>query len=710
MSQLVTIRTPAEIEDLQRYISMFEYVAFDTETTGVHKGAEVIGISICCEEDKAYYIILKEWVANIGYMNEDGSCTLGGLIGSAPVTEIKDLLTILQTKKLIGHNGLFDVQRLEENFGISLLEALHTDTMILAHLLDENRRVGLKELAVSMFGEDADAEAREMKKSVIKNGGIWLENGNKEMYKADVELMAKYGAKDALLTYKLFVNLIPELYEQGLEDFFYKDESMPLLKGPTYELNTIGLKVDTEAMAVLKKTLEAECMEHKAFIEAEIKAYVQDKYPGKTKRNTFNIGASQQLAWLLFGVMGLEFNVLTKAGKLACRDMGVKQLPYTSYAKKQFIETCMMNQGQIQQPEGIANGKKVRAKKFKAPWAYIACDKKALKKHAPRFKWIAELLEYQRKMKLLTTYIKGIETKVQYGLIRPSYLMHGTVTGRFSSKNINFQNLPRDDKRIKACIVARPGKVFVGADYSQLEPRTFAYYSQDPGLMAAFDGTSDFYSVVGMEVYGITDALPYKDGHPDAFGIKYKKLRDLSKVIALASAYGSTAFQLAPTTGKSIEETQNDMNEYFNRFPGVQKMMLEAHKLVKKQGYVTNLFGRIRRLPEAMNIDQLYGKCEHEDLPYLVRNMLNQACNFRIQSTGASIVNRAMIAFCNAKNEANIECSMVGQVHDSIIIECDEKDAENVSLLLQNAMESTTILEDISLEAIPKIGKTLAEV
>ncbi len=698
MSQLITIQTPSEALQLADYINQFEYIALDTETTGIHRGANIVGISFCGEEEKAYYIIVGVWDTQLKALR----------LNAEMIEAIKTLMPIFATKKLIGHNFLFDAQRIEENFKISLLAALHTDTMILAHLLDENRRVGLKELAVSMFGEDADAEAKEMKKSVIANGGIWLENGNKEMYKADPELLAKYGAKDALLTYKLFVNLIPELYEQGLEDFFYKEESMPLLKGPTNELNTVGLKVDTAAMTALKKTLEAECMEHKAFIEAEILTYVKDKYPGTTKRNTFNIGASQQLAWLLFGVMGLEFNVLTKAGKLACRDMGVKQLPYTSYAKKQFIETCMMNQGQIQQPEGIANGKKVRAKKFKAPWAYIACDKKALKKHAPRFKWIAELLEYQRKMKLLTTYIKGIETKVQYGLIRPSFLQHGTVTGRYSSKNPNFQNLPRDDKRIKGCIVSRPGKVFVSADFSQLEPRTFAYYSKDPRLMAAFDGTSDFYSVVGMEVYDTMDAVPQKDGHPDAFGTKYKKLRDLSKVIALAAAYGSTAFQLAPTTGKSIEDTQNDINTYFERFPGVQKMMLEAHKLVKKNGFVTSLFGRMRRLPEAIDIDMLYGKCDHEDLPYLVRNMLNQACNFRIQSTGASIVNRAAIRFHNDKTDLSLDCQLVLQVHDQLVVECNEVDAETVALLLQNAMENTTILEGVPLEAKPVISRSLA--
>ena len=146
----------------------------------------------------------------------------------------------------------------------------------------------------------------------------------------------------------------------------------------------------------------------------------------------------------------------------------------------------------------------------------------------------------------------------------------------------------------------------MGADYSQLEPRVFAYYSQDQRLMEAFNGEDDFYSVIGMGVYGKTDCVPRKEGSPDAFGIKYKKLRDLSKVIALASTYGATAHQLAPTTGKSVEDTQEDIDSYFERFPGVRTMMLEAHALTKKDGYVTNLFGRMRRMPEAKKIGRAH--------------------------------------------------------------------------------------------------------
>lgn len=694
--QLLVIRTKESINELTQYLNEFEHIAVDCETTGVHKGAEIIGISICCEENKAFYIIIKYW--------KDGKLhnTYEGI-----QNDVKSLLSTLISKKIIGHNGLFDCQMIKDNFEIDLVQSLYVDTMILAHLTDENRKVALKDLATTYFGEDSTKEQSDMKNSILTNGGE-ITKSCYELYKADSELIALYGAKDALLTYKLFLQLIPELYAQGLEDFFFNEESMPLLKGPTWELNSTGLKLDQQAMTTLKKTLEAECAEAKEFIYSEINSKIKTKYLGTNKKNQFNIGSSQQLSWLIFGELRLEFNTLTKAGKTACKNMGMK-LPYTASAKRQFIHECLKLENQIQQPEATVNGKLIKAKKFKSPWTYISCDKKALQTHASRYKWIEKLLEYQRKMKLLSTYIKGIEERVQYGIIRPSFLQHGTVTGRYSSKNPNFQNLPRDDRRIKECIIARPGKVFVSADFSQLEPRTFAYYSKDPRLMAAFDGSSDFYSVVGMEVYDIHDAAPQKDGSSNAFGIKYKRLRDLSKVIALASAYGATAHQLAPTTGKSIDDTQEDMNKYFERFPGVQTMMLEAHNIVKNQGFVTNLFGRVRRLPEAKKITSIYKKAKHEDLPYEVRRLLNEACNFRIQSTGASIVNRSAIMFYKNKKLANIDCHLVSQIHDELVVECNESDAESVALLLQSAMETTVSLEGVPLEAIPRITKNLAK-
>ena len=244
---------------------------------------------------------------------------------------------------------------------------------------------------------------------------------------------------------------------------------------------------------------------------------------------------------------------------------------------------------------------------------------------------------------------------------------------------------------------------------SDLEPRVFAYTSGDKNLMAAFKSADDFYSVIGMRVYNKTDCIPRKDG-ADGFGVKYKKLRDLSKVIALASTYGATARQLAGTTGKSADDTQADIDAYFSAFPGVKQMMLDSHEMAKTTGQVTNLFGRPRRMLEAKEIKKLFGNTPHDELDYAWRNMLNLAVNHRIQSTGASIVNRAAIKFHQLCKEAGISANLVLQVHDSLVVECYEADADNVLTLLQYSMEQTVILPGVALEAVPKVGRNLSEV
>lgn len=685
--KLTIIQTPQSIKELQEYLKDKDLIAYDTETTGVNKGDEVIGFSICVDEAEAFYVVLAKWekdqnqlVYTLGY---DASL---------------ELIKSLQGKSLIMHNAIFDCMITESFFKVSLIDSVHTDTMILAHLLDENRRIGLKELAADAFGADIKAEQAEMKASVVANGGVLTKN-KYEMYKADYNLLGRYGAQDAILTYRLFMKLVPELYEQGLDQFFYEDESMPLLKGPTYQLNNVGLQVDKKTLTTLAKTLEAECAEAKAFILHEIEEHIKEKYPATKKTNTFNIGSSAQLSWLIFGKLGLEFSTLTKEGKTVCQYL-LGKLPYKISDKNAFLRDCQEQQGNLY----------TISKKIKEPWGYLACDKETLGKVAHKYKWIATLLEYQQKLKLLNTYVEGINERVRYGVIQPSFKQAGTTSGRYSSSNPNFQNLPRKDKRIKSCIVSRPGKVFVGADYSQLEPRVFAYTSQDKALIKAFNGTDDFYSVIGMGVYNKKDCTPKKEGSPEAFGVKYASLRDLSKVIALASTYGASASQLSKTTKKSKDDTQVDIDAYFNAFPGVAQMMLDSHKEAKANGCVKNLFGRPRRIPAAKMIDQIYGKAKHADLPYEARGLLNLAVNHRIQSTGASIVNRAAIQFYNNLKLADIDAQLVLQVHDSLIAECNEADAETVSLLLQDAMENTVVLEGIPLEAIPKVGKNLAEV
>lgn len=704
MTKTIIIRTLAELNELSEYIKDKQYIAFDTETTGVDKDAEIIGFSICADVSAAYYVILAYWDVTqqkLIYLETNGKKT--------------DFFNSLIGKDLIMHNSVFDCQVVFNTTNVDLMPSVHTDTMILGHILNENRSNGLKELGVSLFGEDVRKEQIEMKESVVANGGV-LTKHKYELYKANAELIAKYGAKDALLTWNVFNVFIPELYNEELDHFFYIDESMPLLRGPTYELNTTGLRIDHERLQKLKLELETECMELKSFIYKEIDSYVKNKYPGTGKTNVFNIGASKQLAWLLYDKLGNDFNVLTDSGKEVCKALSSK-LPYTAKARRDFIFVCKASKDRIYQ-EATFNPKTKkmgRPKKVLDYWNYLACGKESLSKYSKKYKWVEKLLEYAKSLKLLNTYVEGIQSRMKYNTIRPSFLQHGTTSGRYSSRNPNFQNLPRDDKRIKSCIIARPGKVFVGADYSQLEPRVFASLAQDEKLLKSFSSNEDFYSVIGIEVFDKYGAKPIKDGHPEAFGIKYKRLRDIAKVVALSSTYGTTAPKMAPTIGQSIEEAQEVIDSYFEKFPSVKKFMLDSHKLAIANGVVHNLYGRPRRMPKAKDIPQIYGNTPHAKLPYEARNILNLAINHRVQSTGASIMNRAAIACYRTFKELSKidkvfnEVKIVLQVHDELILEGPEAIADIMAQVLKQSMEQTVSLPGVKLVAEPKIGKTLTD-
>lgn len=329
---------------------------------------------------------------------------------------------------------------------------------------------------------------------------------------------------------------------------------------------------------------------------------------------------------------------------------------------------------------------------------------------AKKYKWVSKFLEYSKNQKLLNTYVKGIQSKAQYGIIRPSFKQCGTDSGRYSSSEPNFQNLPRKEKRIKGCITARPGKVFVGSDYDQLEPRCFASFSGDTRLQGCFSAGDDFYSVVGMGVFDRSGVGLIK-GAEGSFSVLYPDERDTTKEFTLSSVYGTTAPALAQKLGVRIDQAQEMIDKYFERFPDVLQMMLNAHETVKREGKAKNLFGRIRRVPDAMAIPKLYGKnVKHKDLPYQARSMLNLGVNFPIQSTGSGIINRASIAFYNAVRSEGVQgCHIVMQVHDELIVECFEQDAERVAAIMRKCMEETTLLPGVALIAKPVIARNLKD-
>lgn len=698
--KLSVVETLADFKSLEALLASDDLIAFDTETTGLDIDSKIIGISICNNLDEAYYVIFSKW-----------DVTAASLVDLETLSHARQFLQFLSTKNLVMHNSIFDCNMVKRNFDVDLMPAVHTDTMLLAHLVDENRSIGLKELGQELFGESAKAEQTAMKESITKNGGSATKT-NYELYKADAHLIGEYGAKDAWLTLAIFYELVQKLFDQNLDKFFYEEETMPLLRGPSKSLNATGLKVDLHKLDLLRKELEGSIAEALAFIQKEVEPYVKEEYPGTGKTNKFNINSPSQLSWLVFNQLQNPFTALTKEGRDLVKALNLR-MPYTRAAQRDFIETLRLSKGRVWKAAAYSpvTGKKTAEKKIKDWWTYVVCDKAAIAKIQHKYKWAERLLQYKKDDKLLNTYVIGIQERQKYNIIRPEFKQAGTTSGRYSSKNPNFQNLPRDDKRIKSCIVSRPGKLFVGADYSQLEPRVFASASQDERLLQSFASGDDFYSVIGAEVFEIDDYnISLKKEAENSFASRYPAFRNIAKTVALSATYGTTASKMAGAIGKSTEEAQEVIDNYFKRFPKVKSFMLRCHNDAKEHGQVVSLFGRPRRMPQAKDIKKLYGQSKHEELPYQIRNVLNLAVNHVIQSTAASIMNRAAIAIHKTFEEVGFtDCKIVLQVHDEIIIECPEEQAADVAEIVKVCMETTVSIQGVDLIAEPKIANNLGD-
>lgn len=723
METLHVLKTKAEVAELLDYLDgVKELVAFDTETTGLGNDAEIIGWSVCVDPDEAYYVVNSYWDVETQKLIPLDTKELN-----------KEAFEILAEKELIMHNAIFDCNKVQVEYGVSLIEALHTDTLAMSHLLDENRSNKLKDLGVSVLGlQDAKQEQEEMHASVTANGGQLTKEAY-ELYKGDCDLIGKYGAKDTILTMRLFLHFLPQLIDDDLFDFFYEYETMPLLKGPTYQMNTTGLKVDIDKLKNLGKELEVEIAEHAAFIDKELQPWVKDKYPGTKDTNTFNVGSGQQLAWLLFVRLNNIFIKVTKeGGRAMCKRLPSGKIPYSNKAKLTFIEECKayripckccdgkgerLDKPKPSKKTGITPEAKLmvckpcegKGYKTPVPHKFFATDAETIAPLANKYKWVEALLKMKKAEKILGTYVNAILDKQRYSVIRPSFNQSGTDSGRYSSYNPNFQNIPREDKRVKECVIARTGKVFVGADFDQLEPRVFASVSGDFELQACFSSSDDFYSVIGARVFNKT-GISLKKGAEGSFSVLYPKERQASKEVGLASTYGVGAFQLAPKIGRDEKYTQMVIDDFFEAFPDVKQMQHRQHAFIRKNGFVVSMFGRKRRIPEAKLIDWKYGKSTtHPDLPYDARNLLNISVNFPIQSAGASIMNRAAIRFYTLCKENNIDAQIVCQVHDELIIECWIADQELVSELLRISMEETTELPGVVLKAKPKAAPNFKE-
>ena len=277
----------------------------------------------------------------------------------------------------------------------------------------------------------------------------------------------------------------------------------------------------------------------------------------------------------------------------------------------------------------------------------------------------ATILQYRGLAKLKSTYADKLPLDINSdtGRIHTSYHQAVAATGRLSSADPNLQNIPirnAEGRRIRQAFVAPPGRVIMASDYSQIELRIMAHLSGDDGLHKAFAENQDIHRATASEVF---------DRAPEAVSDDERRS---AKAINFGLIYGMSAFGLGRQLNISRTLAQEYIDRYFARYPGVLRYMDETRSQAAEQGFVETVFGRRLYLPE-INARQAMRRQAAE----------RTAINAPMQGTAADIIKRAMIAVYGWLNTAPLDAQMIMQVHDELVFEVAEADAE----VLQHQVE-----------------------
>jgi len=285
---------------------------------------------------------------------------------------------------------------------------------------------------------------------------------------------------------------------------------------------------------------------------------------------------------------------------------------------------------------------------------------------------IADLvLQYRELAKLKSTYVDALPLLIKEdGRIHTTFNQALTATGRLSSTEPNLQNIPiRTERgaRVRKAFIAEKGKKLLSVDYSQIELRILAHYSEDQNLVHAFHENLDIHQATAAEVFGVS----LKEVTPDQ--------RRAAKAVNFGIAYGQGAFGLAENLGISRGEASEIIKKYFSKFPGVQKYIDETIQEATDKGYVETLYGRRRYIDELKSHNQM-----------IKRFGERAAINAPIQGTASDIVKIAMIEL-----HKKIKTPMILQVHDELIFEGPEKELKN------NLDEIVQIMENVIQMKVP---------
>jgi DNA polymerase-1 len=421
----------------------------------------------------------------------------------------------------------------------------------------------------------------------------------------DPETAARYAAEDADYTYRLRGVFAPRIEEKKLARLFY-DVEMPLIPVLS-RMEAAGVRIDTGFLKKLSRDMEKELQKTTDAI------YSLAGYE-------FNINSTQQLSKVLFE----ELNLPTKR----------------KTAKKTRYST----------------------------------DVRVLEELSDLHPLPRAVLEFRQLSKLKSTYIDAIPDLVnpETGRVHTSFNQAVAATGRLSSSDPNLQNIPvrtETGREIrKAFIPADKEHSLLVADYSQVELRVLAHFSNDKGLIRAFREGEDIHARTAAEVYGVS------------INDVTSEHRRAAKTANFAVIYGVSAYGLSQQTELNLTESKDFIDTYFERYPNIRKYMEDTIGAAREEGYVTTLMGRRRYLPEIKSQN------------FQVRQFAERtAINTPIQGTAADLIKMAMIAI--DKELTGMKSKMVLQVHDELVFDAHNGELKKLKRIVNDKMSKAIKLK-----------------
>ncbi|NOY68137.1 MAG: DNA polymerase I [Deltaproteobacteria bacterium] len=436
-----------------------------------------------------------------------------------------------------------------------------------------------------------------------------------------VKKAVPYACEDADITFCAFQRFSGMLSDAGLDRLFETVE-MPLVP-VLMKMEEAGIMVDRNRLASLSK----EFSERLEGIEREITDLAGE---------SFNINSPKQLGCILFEKLKLPVQKKTK-----------KRTGYST-------------------------------------------DVEVLTKLAEQHEFPARVLEYRSLSKLKSTYVDALFTLInpETGRIHTSYNQSVTATGRLSSSNPNLQNIPirtEEGRKIRQAFIPKPGSVFLSADYSQIELRILAHYSDDRILIRAFTEGEDIHTRTAAEVFNADPMMVTSE------------LRRQAKAINFGIIYGMGSYSLSKDLGISVKMAKTFIDNYFFRYSGVKAFIDRTIETARKEGKTGTELGRIRAIPQINS--------ENRNIRAFAERI---AVNTPIQGTAADLIKLAMIKMDAEIEKRGLKTAMLLTVHDELVFEVPEDELETMKLLSKDVMENIWQLK-VPLKVNIMVGRDWAE-